>query len=196
MKFWRKVLWGMLWRMIWRTTVSLKQLQLQWKHFENFKWQHLVFCIGMWSPLWKTLNSVWAATVARKSPELDKEKNKKDFVMHHSMNVRFTSHRFFAWDPSLISSPQNEKKKPRNANFRLYVRHSHDWRRHARWKKRHCQMRAAYVAFCHSEEDAAFFGRGNVGKSKRLTTWMDKMPHRLCVFTAETMEYCEASELS
>ena len=84
------------------------------------------------------------------------EKNKKDFAVHQNINVRFTSYCFFAWDSSLISPPQNEKKKIRNANFRFYVRHSYDWRRHAWWKKWHCEIRPAYVALCHSEVDANF----------------------------------------
>jgi len=61
-------------RMIWKTTVSLKQLRLQWENFEIFKWQHPVFCIGMRSPYWKTLNNVGMAPAARKSPELGKGK--------------------------------------------------------------------------------------------------------------------------
>ena len=78
-------------------------------------------------------------------------KSKKDFAVHQSINVRFTFHRFFAWDPSSISPPQNEKK-PRNSSFGFYIRYSHSWHRHARWKKRHCKMRAAYVSFCPSKE--------------------------------------------
>ena len=73
------------------------------------------------------------------------------------------SHRFITWDPSLISPLQNENKS-RNANFGFHVKHSRDWRRHARWQKRHCEMRAAYDAFCHSEEDTSF----------RARTWGDR----------------------
>ena len=91
--------------------------------------------------------------------------------MHQSISVSLTSHRFFAWDPTLISSSQNEKKKLRNANFGFYVRHIQDWRRHSRWKKRHCEMRPAYVAFCHSEKDAAFRERAWKNHKDLLSEW-------------------------
>ena len=41
-----------------------------------------------------------------------------------------------------------------------------------RWKKRHCEMRATYVAFCHSEE--AFFREKTWGYLKDLLTWIYK----------------------
>ena len=68
--------------------------------------------------------------------------------MHQSIDFCFTSNRFFAWDPNLISPPQKEKKKPWNANFVFYVRHIHDWRNRARWKKRHskCESRILFSA--------------------------------------------------
>ena len=79
---------------IWKTTASLLQLRLQWEKFENFKWQHPVFYIGMWSPLWKPLNSVWTATVRRKSPELDKEKVKRTLPSTRALMVCCTAKSF------------------------------------------------------------------------------------------------------
>ena len=91
-------------RIILKTTVSLKQLQLQWENFKRFKWQQPVFCIGMWSLLWKTLNSVQTATVAQKSSELGRLKMRttKKAENQHKIKNSIVFHKFSTWPISYM----------------------------------------------------------------------------------------------
>ena len=136
------------------------------KNFKNFKWQHPVFCIGMWSPLWKTLNSIQMASVARKSPELDKEKAKRTLPCTKALML-FSRHTVSSTEiTAWLILHKTRRKKLRNTNFGFYIRHSH-----VRWKKRHCEMGVAYVAFCHSKEAAALRERTWGNRKDFLPEW-------------------------